>query len=124
MTAEGLPEYAVAHLAEWLEARGRFADAERAWSVYDRIIYTDRGPAPTETELETLALEVAPGLEYDRARHAWRARPTVTLPPTVVVECCDRRVPLENATRVAVGDGWRHLCRDGMGCTTDLEVHS
>lgn len=74
MTAEGLPEYAIAHLAELLERRGKFADAERAWSLYDRIIYTDRGPAPTESELETLALEVAPGLEFDRDRHVWRAR--------------------------------------------------
>lgn len=74
MTAEGLPEFAIAHLAEWLEARGRFGDAERAWSVYDRIIYTDRGPEPTQDELEAFALEVAPGLEYDRARHAWRDR--------------------------------------------------
>ena len=74
MTAQALPEFAVAHLAEWLERRGKFADAGRAWSVYDRIIYTDRGPAPTDAEVERLVLEVAPGLEFDRDRHVWRAR--------------------------------------------------
>lgn len=37
----------------------------------------------------------------------------------IYVECCDRRVPLERATRVSVGNGWSYVCRDGMGCTTD-----
>ena len=74
MTAEGLPEFAYAHLAERLEGHGRFEAASRVWAVYDRMIYTDRGPAPTAGELEALALEVAPGLEFDGRRLAWVPR--------------------------------------------------
>ena len=40
---------------------------------------------------------------------------------SVVVECCGRRVPLQGAARVPVGVGWRHVCREGVGCTVDGE---
>lgn len=74
MTARPLPEYAISHLAELLERHGKHQQAERVWAVYDRIIMTDRGPEPTDAELEALALEVAPGLEFDHDRYAWRPR--------------------------------------------------
>lgn len=74
MSAEGLPEFAVAGLAEVLDSRGRTVAADRVWQVYDRMVYTDRGPAPSDAEVAALALEVAPGLEFDRRRLEWVPR--------------------------------------------------
>ena len=74
MTAEGLPEFAIARLAEILDSQGRTVTADRVWQVYDRIIFTDRGPAPSDAEVAALALEVAPGLEFDGRRLAWVPR--------------------------------------------------
>lgn len=74
MTARPLPEYAVANLARLLERLGERQQAKRAWAVYDRMIYTDRGPDPTDAELEQLALEVAPGWQFDHDRLMWQPR--------------------------------------------------
>ena len=74
MTARPLPEYAVANLARLLERLGERQQAERVWAVYDRIIMPARGPEPTDAELEELALEVAPGWQFDHERLMWQPR--------------------------------------------------
>lgn len=74
MTAPWLPEFALSTLVSILEYHGKDDAAARVEAVYDRMIYTDRGPAPTDAEVQLLVLDVAPGLEFDRDRLEWRPR--------------------------------------------------